>query len=291
MFFRIGFAFLPKSLLSFMTGWLSRTRFPPPMSHWVNSLFVFLVGIDMSEAEFGTKEYATIEEVFCRRLRPGARKARGPFCAPADGRLTIAARADQGTALQVKGLPYSLAELVGAAGHSEGDLAYYLTIYLAPHNYHRVHSPLAGRLVEMRHISGELWPVNGPAVRSVPRLFARNERLVFVVDLSSPQVEGGRAYICMIGALNVGRISASAPLPNLTTHLRPRLPGIHGLGSMATLPCTHTLTPGAEIGTFMLGSTVVVVLDRQAALGLRPEEVTTPRVIRVGDPLFPDRLT
>src|SRR5690606_35290797 len=140
------------------------------------------------------KDYRTIEDVFTRKLKPEIRPNRGTVVSPADGFLSLSAPTVANAALQVKGLSY---DLQGLMGQVETRFAWFCTIYLAPHNYHRVHSPIDARLTAIRYIPGSLWPVNQPFVRHLPRLFSRNERLIFELTTEHK----ARVYVAMVGAL------------------------------------------------------------------------------------------
>mgnify|MGYP006288096321 CR=1 FL=1 len=268
---------IPQNILSFTTGCLARWRLPKPLARMATRGFVRAFGLDMSEAANPIGSYATVEELFTRRLRDGVRTFVGPVCSPADGYLARSAPAEAGRAIQVKGLDYDLGELVlGPGGFTEDlDLAWYQTIYLAPHNYHRVHAPFTGQVTSVTHRPGELWPVNNTFVRRVPRLFARNERMVFDFRLE----RGGRAFVVMVGAFNVGRMVT--PLaPNLVTNNAKRQVRAKVVERRLDPPAKVAI--GDEIGTFMLGSTVVVVFDREAIRGLKLIEAQDDRPMLVG---------
>ena len=254
------FRLVPKNAVSFFVGLV--TRIP---SCWAARVFGKLVGIDMAEAELPLVSSGSIEALFTRRLRAGARPCVAPMCSPADGKLTSPlAPVLDGRLLSAKGSFYTPAELFFGR-HADGEsvlaapVRSTFTIYLAPHNYHRVHSPVAGRLICVRHLPGELWPVNPPSVRNVPRLFARNERVTFEIEADF----GGKIYLAMVGAMNVGRIEVAHMEKVIANTFfrqiscRPR-----------SFSLSERLNLGDELGTFMLGSTVVVGLDAVAADGL-----------------------
>lgn len=225
------------------------------------SLFAKTFRLDMTEAEFTLDHYHTIEDLFTRRLKGGLRHPHGPVISPADGYLAISSACEQpDIAVQAKGLTYSLKRLVGLPHLQDTPpFAWYQTIYLAPHNYHRVHSPFSGRVKSLRYIPGQLWPVNIPFVLRIPGLFSRNERLVFEYDLAT----GGKGWVVMVGALNVGRM-VTPLMPDLVTNALARQLN----PSQVDVSVDQELTCGAEIGTFMLGSTVIVVYDAEALSGL-----------------------
>ena len=274
-----GLRILPQNLLSLAVGALVRTRLPAFVAKPANKLFVKAFGINMAEAEKPLASYRTVEDVFTRKLQPGSRKIAEGFVSPADGLIVKSEAVHVGRAIQAKGMTYSLSELVFGAHESPRDFdpSWFTTVYLAPHNYHRVHTPCAATAINLRYIPGRLWPVNGPAVRAIPGLFCRNERLVF--DLLPKQ--GGRLWVVMVGALNVGRIVT--PLkPDFASNSSFRLLDSSDAKEHAI---NAALNAGDEIGTFMLGSTVVLVLDREAAKNLAPKALSGQRNVRMGESL------
>ena len=274
------FRLVPKNLVSWATGSLVRLRLPPPLRGVLCRGFAGAFKLNMAEAALPLSAYRTIEEVFTRPLKPGLRPLCGVVASPADGYLARSAPAEAGKAVQAKGLDYDLGELVtGSADAGRAlDLAWYQTIYLAPHNYHRVHAPFTGTVTAIRHLPGELWPVNVPFVSRIPRLFARNERLVFDFTLAA----GGRAYVVMVGAFNVGRMVTPLAPGLVTNRLRRQ---VACAPREATLAPPRPVAQGEEIGTFMLGSTVVIAYDRQALAAIRLVQAGDTRPILMGQSL------
>jgi phosphatidylserine decarboxylase len=197
---------LPQGLLSRGAGWLADRKLPPPLRSAVLGGFARAVGIDVSEAEHPILAYPSLNHFFVRRLRPGVRSWPGdPHVAasPVDGIAGQSGPIREGQLLQAKGRWYGAVEFLGSEEEAAPYLGgSFLTLYLSPRHYHRIHTPCEGRIVAARHIPGGLLPVNVPAVTHVPRLFARNERLV--VHLEGP---GGRVALVAVGATNVGAIS------------------------------------------------------------------------------------
>lgn len=256
---------LPKNLISFLTGVLVRLHLPRKWSIWLNRSFVGLFDIDMQEAEHALEDYSTVESVFTRALKPGARPlADSALVSPSDGYLVYSEKITQGQALQAKGLYYSVEELIfGGKKSSSYDPKWYQTIYLAPHNYHRVHCPIDGQLTGIFHIAGTLWPVNDTFVKGIPKLFNVNERLVFQIQSE----EFGLVYLVMVGAFNVGRICTPF-VEDLFTNDSP-----YKVQSCKDYPINAPLKKGDELGTFMLGSTVVMIYESghfQPFCGKRP---------------------
>ena len=249
--------FFPLNAISYFVGWIVSLEAPPMIASFLNKAFVFLFSINMKEAEKDISEYRTIQDIFTRKLKPGARDIESSVVSPADGTLSQSAKAKNDTAVQAKGITYSLKTLVfGENSLGKSSLGGYTTVYLAPHNYHRVHTPVGGELVGLRYIPGELWPVNQPFVKWLPNIFVRNERLIFDVKTQS----GAMVHVVMVGALNVGKIHSEF-LPGFYTNSL-KYPK-HGIVEELSIDSNIVLNAGDELGTFMLGSTVVLAYDNQ----------------------------
>ncbi len=273
----------PKSLMSLTAGTVSRVKFPEALQKKMNSKFVSTFKIDLSEATQRLEDFESIEDLFTRELKPGARKVAGSeIVSPADGMLVKSLPIQNGEAIQAKGISYSAQQLVfgDQASTPDFDPAWFQTVYLAPHNYHRVHSPVEGRLTAIRHIPGKLWPVNEQFVGLIPRLFTTNERMVFDIETKS----GGKVYIAMVGALNVGRIATKHCLDLVTNtasrQVRPTQREIVFSDSKINIQ------KGEELGVFMLGSTAVVVFDRKTQGSDRLKIVDSPQVVHYGQSLI-----
>jgi phosphatidylserine decarboxylase len=273
----------PKSAVSFLTGTVARLKFPKFFQKQLNLAFVKGFGIDMSEAQLNIDDLQSIEDVFIRQLKPGSRHiAEGQVVASADGKLVKSLPVVNGLAIQAKGVEYSAADLVFGKSDvpSQFEPGWFQTIYLAPHNYHRVHSPVDGKITAIRHIPGKLWPVNDKFVNLIPQLFTTNERLVF--DIETPA--GAHAYVVMVGALNVGRI--------ITKHCSTLVANDLGrqLGSTqrdVKFPSGGPVVKkGDELGIFMLGSTVVVIFDKKEPFINKLKKVDSTQSIQLGESLM-----
>ena len=201
----------------------------------------------MDEAEGHLGSYPSFDAFFTRPLKKGAREVSSdPVVSPSDGKLSCFGRVDTGSRIQVKGQLYEVSELIGseedARRYSAGQFA---VVYLAPGDYHRVHSPVDGRITLLRGMPGDLFPVNSIGERYVPQLFVRNNRVAIVIDTE----QLGRVTVVMVGATIVGRISVTA-LPGPAVP-----PGVHAIEP------AYAVAKGDEIGMFHLGSTAVVLLE------------------------------
>ena len=198
----------PHHLVSRLFGYASDCR-EPAVKNWMISRFVQRYGVDMSEAEQeDALAYDCFNDFFTRALKDGARPLDdepGSVLCPADGAISQMGAIEHGRIFQAKGHSYGLADLLGgdaerAAPFQGGEFA---TIYLSPRDYHRVHMPVAGTLREMVHVPGRLFSVNPLTARNVPRLFARNERVVCIFD-----TEHGPMALVLVGAMIVASMQA-----------------------------------------------------------------------------------
>ena len=268
---------LPQGALSRGAGWVADTPLPPAWRRAVLGAFARTVGIDVTEAELPLEEYVSIGDFFVRRLRPGARAwpdDSAVLASPVDGVVGRFGAIARGRALQAKGRDYSVGDLLAepdAGWRYEGGV--YLTIYLSPRHYHRIHSPCGGVITRATHVPGALLPVNAAAVAKVPDLFARNERLICTID--GPP---GRVPVVAVGAYNVGRITASFERLRHERHPHDTMwrTNVRGaVGESRNYDPPVPVRQGDEIMAFQLGSTVVMLFERGRVV-LDPE-------LRAGD--------
>ncbi len=242
---------LPQHLLSALMYRFARLRWRS-LSDLLIRAFARRFRVDMSEAlEPDLGAYPSFNAFFTRALKPGARPLPASptaIACPADGSLSQQGDIHADRLFQAKGLDYGLEELVGdtawARRFQGGSFA---TIYLSPRDYHRVHMPLTGRLREMIHIPGRLFSVNGATARLVPRLFARNERVVCLFE-----GEAGPFALILVGAIFVGGMETV--WAGEVTPARGEPPRRH-YGDDEPLD----LARGAEMGRFNMGSTVILL--------------------------------
>lgn len=283
---------LPQASLSRGMGRLADLPLPRPFRSPVLGLFSALVGIDRNEVERPLAEYPSLNAYFVRRLRPGVRAwPSEPVTAgsPVDGACGQAGKITEGRIVQAKGRWYSCAELLDDAAEArtfEGGS--FLTIYLSPRDYHRIHAPVGGTIPRARHIPGVLLPVNLPSVLEIPDLFPRNERLICYLES-----ELGRVAVVAVGAINVGRISTAFDPTWSGAPWREDAPtnapegwvtnrrGIEGITHEYDRPIAVEL--GEEIMAFHLGSTVVLLFE-PGKFELNPE-LTAGTEMRLGQPI------
>jgi phosphatidylserine decarboxylase len=246
---------LPQHALSRLVLRLTRAR-TPWFKNWLIRGFLRLYTIDMTEAvQPDPLRYASFNEFFTRALKSDVRPlAMGPreIACPVDGTISEVGDIDGARLLQAKGRHYTLKQLLASRGwaeHFEGGS--FATIYLAPFNYHRIHMPLRGQLLETVYVPGRLFSVNAATASLVPRLFARNERVLTLFDTAF-----GEFALVLVGALNVGSI-ATVWAGDITPALR-RV-------ATALPPQEISLGKGEELGRFNMGSTVILLFQKDRA--------------------------
>jgi phosphatidylserine decarboxylase len=257
---------LPHRLLSRVVYHATRWRWRPWKDFLIGQV-VSRYGVDLGEAvEPDRRAYPSFNAFFTRALRPGARRTGAQaavLAAPCDGRISQCGTIDGERLLQAKGRDYTVTELLAdRAVAGAYDNGAFVTLYLAPRDYHRVHMPLAGELIGTVHVPGRLFSVAPFTVASIPRLFARNERLVCHFA-----GERGPFAVVLVGAMLVSAIdtvwsgSETPPYAGAVERRDYRGRGIR-------------LEQGAELGRFNMGSTVIVLvppgrvqLDRTLAPG------------------------
>lgn len=242
---------LPQHFLSRLIGSLARARIG-----WLKRALIrgFLrhYPVDLSEAERDDPSaYESFNDFFTRKLRRCVRpidQEPASVACPVDGYVSQAGPLAGDSLLQAKGISYSAGALLGddpmlAAQFAGGAFA---TLYLAPHNYHRIHMPLAGTLRLARHVPGDLFSVNAVSADGVPGLFARNERIACIFDTTA-----GPMAVVLVGALFVGSMSLS-----WAGEIRGERP--HVMRDLPARPMI-ALDKGAELGWFNMGSTVILM--------------------------------
>lgn len=243
---------LPKQLITIMVGWLANTTNTTIKNLFI-TLFIKKYRVDMSAAEQeDPTAYPTFNAFFTRRLKPHLRPIANDsktIISPADGCLAQFGEMNKNLLLQAKGFYFDLETLLAnqhdlAANFYNGT---FMTFYLAPRDYHRFHMPLAGQLTRTIYVPGHLFSVNRMTSELIPQLYSRNERLICEF-----KTEAGQVLIILVGALIVGSIQTvwmDAPIRHNAIQDTAHTNGIY-------------LNKGDELGQFQLGSTVLLLFQK-----------------------------
>ena len=244
---------LPKKLLTVLMGQLAGWR-GGALTHAVIRKFIAHYGVNMAEAaDPRIESYASFNEFFTRPLREGARPiASADFVCPVDAAISQFGPIEHDQIFQAKGHSYSTTALVGGDAQlaAQFDHGHFATLYLAPKDYHRIHMPCRGTLKRMIYVPGDLFSVNPLTARHVPGLFARNERVVCVFD-----TEYGPFVNVLVGATIVGSMAT-------VWHGVVNPPRTAGIREWRYDDPPVVLEQGAEMGRFLLGSTVVMLFPK-----------------------------
>lgn len=241
---------LPKRRLSRWVGYFMHWKGPSLWAKLSIRGFAWLYNINLDEAEKPYTAYPSIGEFFVRRLKAGIRPVASSWAVhPADSRITQAAPIDNGTLIQAKGLSYRLDEFTqDPECQKKWAGGYFLTYYLCPTDYHRVHSSVDGAITNVRYMPGELWPVNEWSTTNVQNLFSVNERVLVEIE-----TDLGPVAAVFVGATNVGHICLSF---DETIKGNQKGPHIFQHKNYSPEIPTHK---GSELGMFRMGSTVVMI--------------------------------
>jgi len=236
---------LPKHLLSRIVGWLAASENVVIKTLFINVICLFYP-IEMNEAERPNRgDYRSFNDFFTRTLKPGIRPILGKISSPADGAVAAVGHITDNLLVQSKNHNYTVQDLL-AEQTDEFTGGSFITIYLAPHNYHRVHVPRTAELHRTCYVPGELFSVNLNTANNLPHLFARNERLVCRFRTG----EGAMAEV-LVGAMLVAGIKpvwldkAYKPQLEITTEMK------------------RVFQQGDELGQFQMGSTVILLFSQR----------------------------
>ena len=242
---------LPTRFISWIVYKLTRIEhngFKNAFIRWFMDAFK----ISLADAEFERPEgYPSFNAFFTRALKPGVRPLDADprnLISPVDGTISQLGSIEAGRIFQAKGHGYTPAELLGSEELARPFMGGgFCTIYLAPYNYHRIHMPVGAKLREWLLIPGRLFSVNPATARALPRVFARNERVVAMFE-----THFGPMAMVLVGALNVGSMETVWAGQITPPHRRS--------GLQHYFPGSETrLERGAEMGRFNMGSTVILL--------------------------------
>lgn len=280
--FLLGQYLLPHHALSRLTGYFAKCRVPW-FKNQVIRCFIRWFDVDMRAAiGDGPEDYEHFDAFFTRPLKSGARPLQGgngSVISPADGVISQIGVIDGDRLFQAKGHTYTLGQFLGGNAALAGLFqdGRFVTIYLSPRDYHRVHMPLTGTLRTMIHVPGKLFSVNPLTVSKVPNVFARNERVICVFD-----TRVGPMAVVLVGAMIVASITTV-----WAGQVQPSSRAVTTI-DYETGKNAVQLERGDELGHFGFGSTVIVVFGAKAVDWIISAEEGKP--LRVGEQLGVGRL-
>ena len=262
---------LPRRWATYFVGWLSRREHPLVRGACI-AVWRFFTGVDLSEAK--STSFKSLHDCFVRELKDGARSIDPHpevIVSPCDGIIGASGPVVAGRALQIKGFPYALHDLLGEAALVQTYLrGSYVTLRLTSGMYHRFHAPHDCRVEQVTYISGDTWNVNPIALKRIENLFCKNERAIIRCRLLAT---GDLVTLVPVAAILV----ASIRLHFLDVRLNLKYQGAN------TLPCDVQLNKGEEMGWFEHGSTIIAFAPEGVALSSHLQQ---GKIVRMGEPLF-----
>ena len=251
------FKILPTALLSRIFGFITRINFPQSMLKGIITWYSKKFGVISSDYTEPDNGFKNLDEFFTRSLIPGKRKfdkSGKKILSPVDARIDSYGKITGDKLIQAKGIEYTISDLLPCSLASKFIDGYFATLYLAPGDYHRIHSPSDGKISGWLYTPGRLFTVQEFMVKGLPGLFSINERLTTFIETRK-----GMIAVCKVGAMNVGRITLS--YNNIITNkgfLRKKTETV--FNKKEQIP----IKAGDELGKFHLGSTIVLLVDKKA---------------------------
>ncbi|MBA4492942.1 archaetidylserine decarboxylase [Paenactinomyces guangxiensis] len=247
---RLFWRWLPKKKISRWAGNFAKH----PASRRLIPWYIKRFNIDLTPVKRPVHDFENLMEFFIRELNPDARPIDPDpriVVSPVDGTISQSGKILEGTLIQAKGVTYSLEHLLGKQDQIHRFTGgQYITIYLSPRDYHRIHMPVSGTIREVTYIPGELYPVNETGVHLIPGLFAENERVISYIS-----TDFGVVALIKIGATNVGSIKLVFD-EEVKTNPHREKPQEHKRYEKSV-----SLEKGDELGRFEFGSTVILLFE------------------------------
>ncbi|HPI89519.1 MAG TPA: archaetidylserine decarboxylase [Spirochaetota bacterium] len=266
------FTIIPQNLLSRLFGLI--TRIPVPQSimkaliSWYSKKFAVIEEYRVPESGF-----TCFDKFFTRELKPDARpvpRDKKSIISPVDARIDQYGLIKEDSIIQAKGIYYSVRDLVPISVAEKFINGSFITLYLSPGDYHRIHSPVSGSITGYLHIPGRLFTVQEYMANGLNGLFTRNERLITFIES-----KGMPVAVCKIGAMNVGRITVPYDTVSTNKFFRKKT-------EKAYTAKTLSIQKGDEIGTFHLGSTVILLFPQDF---IKFNSFNKGHLIKMGEPL------
>jgi phosphatidylserine decarboxylase len=262
---------IPRRWATLAVGRLSRVRQPLVRDASI-AIWRLFSDLDLSEAR--KSHFDSLHDCFTRELKEGARPVDASpavLTSPCDGIVGACGRVEDGTVLQAKGFPYSVADLMGDAQLAERYRnGSYVTLRLTSTMYHRFHAPYDCKVEQVTYLSGDTWNVNPIALKRIERLFCKNERAAIQCRIAQTD-----HLITLVPVAAILVASIRLRFLDVRLHLKYRGPN--------RIQCATELKKGQEMGWFEHGSTIIVFAPPGLSLGARWQ---TGDLIRMGQPLF-----
>lgn len=249
------FRIIPKGFVSRVFGYLARMPLPEAFLKRIINWYSVKYGVNRDDILYPEGGFKTLDQFFTRSLKRGVHRvddSPDSVVAPVDGMIDRFGEIDDNTIMQAKGIDYSLKDLIPSGMHREFIDGFFITMYLSPADYHRIHAPVSGKIAGYFFIPGKLFTVQEFMVNGLKGLFTKNERVISYI-----LTDMGMVAVCKIGAMNVGRITLSYEIGIITNKfLRREKEYFYSDDERPNKD------KGDEIGIFHLGSTVILLFQK-----------------------------
>ncbi|MDY6935981.1 MAG: archaetidylserine decarboxylase [Spirochaetota bacterium] len=266
------FKIIPKALVSRIVGGLAEISLPKFILHPLIEFFCSKYGVNKDEIFVPEGGFRSFDQFFTRNLREGVHifdSSEASVISPVDAVVDQFGQINHTNLIQAKGIEYSLRDLIPSESCIDYTDGAFMTLYLSPADYHRIHSPVSGRVVGCFHIPGKLFTVQDYMVNGLKGLFTINERFISYI-----MGDYGMVAVCKVGAMNVGRISLSYSDKVTNKAFRKRCELLFHQDSQPEI------SKGEELGIFHLGSTVILLFQKDA---VKFEDIIIGTKVRVGE--------
>ncbi|HPG29684.1 MAG TPA: archaetidylserine decarboxylase [bacterium] len=240
---------MPRKFFGLILKRIFELKSPKILVSIMKKLFVSFYKIDMSDAEADIEKYDSVQKLFCRKLKKNCRPAGPGLVSPVDGFISEAGLINNNTLIQAKNIEYKLDQLLPAEYVGLFAGGWFCSIYLAPYNYHRIHSPVDGEIESFYYQPGDFWPVNGLTLNKVKGLFNVNERVSTLIKTMNSNV-----CVVKVAAMGVGDVRLSYLNDNEKKYKR----------GLTKFEFPKTINKLDELGIFAFGSTVILISDFKA---------------------------
>ncbi len=265
------FKIIPKSFLSRIFGYIARLPLPRLTMDVIIKHYCGFYKVNQNEIDYPESGFRTFDQFFTRKLKPGVHKIDpnlNSIVSPVDAKISEFGKINNGTLIQAKGIYYKIKELIPSGMSDEFIGGSFITLYLSPADYHRIHSPVSGKITGYYTIPGKLFTVQDFMVKGLNGLFAKNERVLTYIKNKNRALA-----VCKIGAMNVGRISLSYTDIETNRWFR------HKNEFFYPIKNRPAVRKGQEIGIFHLGSTIILLFQKDT---MQFVNIKKGRRIRVG---------
>ncbi len=268
------FKIIPKGFISRLMGFLARLYIPGLILNPVIVRYCNAYKVKPDEIDYPAAGFKTLDQFFTRKLKPGVHKInaeKDSVVSPVDASIDRFGRINRGSLIQAKGIEYTINDLIPSGMADEFTDGSFITLYLSPADYHRIHSPAAGNIIGYSFVPGRLFPVREFIVNGINGLFTKNERIISYI-----KNKNGLIGVCKVGAMNVGRITLSYSDSGVETNKFIRRKREFFYSPMDQ----PAIKKGEELGIFHLGSTVILLFQKDK---IKFADIKTGRAVRMGE--------